>query len=121
MGYGHHGQLTFGFAGNIRHLSEEEVEAALEQFGSTEINVSSLWTEWNQDFGYAVYVHYIGNEMVDARRFGHSFPETISIPSTDSAEIELTRFYDWLVSKDIGETDDGGMPSIGWTLTSFYG
>jgi len=132
MGYGHHGQLTFGFCGKIRHLSEDEVEAAIKQFGDTEINVSSLWTEWDQDFGYVVYVLYFSNEMVNARRFGYSFPEPISLPtsaeeieefsdSIESARTELTNFYNWLIEKDIGEEDEDGMPDIDWVLTSMYG
>ena len=113
MGYGHYGQLTFGFQGRVRHLSEEDVESAIEQFGSEDISISSLWTEWDQDFGYVVYVHYFSNEMVNARRFGYSFPESIALPTTaeevaefaesiESARTELSNFYYWLV-ENIGK------------------
>lgn len=132
MGYGHYGQLTFGFQGRIRHLSEEDVESAIEQFGSEDISVRSLWTEWDQDFGYVVYVHSFSNEMVNARRFGYSFPESISLPtsaeemaefaeSIESARTELTNFYNWLVEQNSGTEDEDGMPSIDWVLTSMYG
>lgn len=132
MGYGYYGQLTFGFQGVIRHLSEDEVSSAIGQFGSEELSVSSLWTEWDQDFGYVVYVQSFSNEMVNARRFGYSFPEAIALhtyaeemkeftESIESARTELTNFYNWLVEQSIGEEDEDGMPSIDWVLTSFYG
>ena len=68
MGYGHYGRLTFGFHAVIRHLSEDEVSSAIDQFGSAELSVNSLWSEWDQDVGYVVYVVHVSHVLAYVSR-----------------------------------------------------
>ena len=133
MGYGHNGELYFGYQGRIRGLDSDELEEHLSNYNtSSSLQIISLWTEWEQNFEYVLYAISYSNEMINARRFGYSFPSGISLPTEASdienfaqelkdARTELEKFYNWLVEQNIGEDDDQGIPEPQWILTSTYG
>ena len=132
MGYGHHGELIFGYRGRILDLDIEEVDDWLDKYAKANprstLKTTDLWTEWSESFDYVLHTESFSNETISSRRFGYSFPDSIPLPTKaediaafskqiTASRKQLEDFYGWLLEQHEFEDE---LPEPQWILTSCY-